>query len=182
MKREWVSVAGVPGALVGMFIAMLLFASAVGFQHSEDAMAINFVFMTVFYLWYAQRTQYSAEEQKKFTKAYTLNANKKNRKRHESVDEDVGVVVRAGVSGVRVVGVGVGVADSRAVALASVVAGVGGIEVGGRDIGGDVDVARVDGGWRRVGGVGAVERGSRSDIGHGSGGGRGGRRRVVGEK
>eukprot|EP01040_Poterioochromonas_malhamensis_P016107 gene16107-18196_t len=88
MKREWVSVAGVPGALVGMFIAMLLFASAVGFQQSEDAMAIYFVFMTlagVYYLWYAQRTQYfSAEEQKKFMKAYILNANKKNRKRHKS--------------------------------------------------------------------------------------------------
>jgi hypothetical protein len=117
------------------------------------------------------RTQYfSAEEKKKFMKAYILNANKKNRKRHEPVDEDVGVVVRAGVSVVRVVGVGVAV--SRAVALASVVAGVGGILVGRRDIGGDVGDARVDGGRRRVGGVGAVERGSRSDIGHGSGGGR----------
>lgn len=85
MKREWVSVVGIPGALLGISVAALVFTSCVGFQDSQVAIITYFVYMFfagMYYIFYAQRTQFfSAEEQKKFMKAYILNANKKHRKR-----------------------------------------------------------------------------------------------------
>jgi hypothetical protein len=80
MKRNWVSPAGVPGAVVGMFLAALLFISASAYQPSKLCLAVYFPWMVVagvYYMAYAQHTQYfSAEEQMKFMKAYILNANK----------------------------------------------------------------------------------------------------------
>lgn len=85
MKRHWVNVFGIPGAIVGIAIAATMFVSVAFYQATRDALIIYAVFMVlslIFYYAYAKKHQFfSIEEQRKFMKAYILNANKKNRLR-----------------------------------------------------------------------------------------------------
>eukprot|EP01033_Poteriospumella_lacustris_P008012 gene8012-biopygen3602 len=80
MKRHWVSPVGIPGALVGMGMAVILCIAVIVLNPYNKATATYFVFMggaTLYYVLYARHTQYfSKEEQQHFLKAYILNANK----------------------------------------------------------------------------------------------------------
>lgn len=80
MKRHWVSWFGIPGAVIGICLALLLCISVIVLQKDSNSLIIYFVYMflaAVYYIFYARHTQYfSPEEQKQFMKAYILNANK----------------------------------------------------------------------------------------------------------
>ena len=79
MKRHWVSPVGIPGALVGLCIALILCIAVVILDSRSNAVITYFVFMgcaMLYYVLYARHTQYfSKEEQKHFLKAYIVNAN-----------------------------------------------------------------------------------------------------------
>jgi hypothetical protein len=79
MKRHWVSPVGIPGALAGLGIALILCIAVVILDPHSNALVTYFVFMgcaMLYYVLYARHRQYfSKEEQKHFLKAYIVNAN-----------------------------------------------------------------------------------------------------------
>jgi hypothetical protein len=79
MKRHWVSPVGIPGALVGICMALVLCIAVIILEPYPKALMTYFGFMgcaVIYYVFYARHTQYfSKEEQKHFLKAYIVNAN-----------------------------------------------------------------------------------------------------------
>lgn len=84
MQRHWRSPFGIPGAVVGIGINVIMIASIFGYYLEDDFyIAIYFVFVgvsIVYYVAYAHHVQYfSPEEQEKFLKAYVTNANQRKK-------------------------------------------------------------------------------------------------------
>lgn len=80
MKRHWTNPFGILGAAAGICLALVLCISIIILKAHQYPLITYFVFMgssALYYFVYARHTQYfSKEEQKKFMKAYILNANK----------------------------------------------------------------------------------------------------------
>lgn len=84
MERHWRSPFGIPGAVVGIGINVILIAAIFGYYLEDNFyIAIYFVFVgvsIVYYVAYAHHRQYfSPEEQEKFLKAYVTNANQRKK-------------------------------------------------------------------------------------------------------
>eukprot|EP01037_Dinobryon_pediforme_P038296 gene38296-46222_t len=80
MKRHWISPLGIPGAAIGIGLALLLVVIELVIIADATPLIVYFVYMgaaILYYVCYASHHQYfSKEEQKQFMKAYILNANK----------------------------------------------------------------------------------------------------------
>eukprot|EP01033_Poteriospumella_lacustris_P002324 gene2324-biopygen1010 len=102
MKRHWVSPVGIPGALVGLGMALILCIAVVILDSRSNAVITYFVFMgcaMLYYVLYARHTQYfSKEEQKHFLKAYIVNANNAKTKTKQKTAQQKAMAMFAPIS------------------------------------------------------------------------------------
>eukprot|EP01033_Poteriospumella_lacustris_P002322 gene2322-biopygen1008 len=102
MKRHWVSPVGIPGALVGLGMALILCIAVIILEPYRKAVKTYFVFMAcamLYYVLYARHTQYfSKEEQKHFLKAYIVNANNAKTKTKQKTAQQKAMAMFAPIS------------------------------------------------------------------------------------